>query len=199
MPPNPGNSKGCRSSGPELGKRLNIRIKGAPSALSHGGNHQSLRSSVPGTRRRDQHTDISHYCTVCQEQGSEPRPGFQSQSPQDSAGLPAACPKLWGRPHHTVCWINPSPHPSALIHQTSPQCPPAHRCRHPQPRFPCLQTYPRSRGWGCQDWPRPGSTLEHRLLVRGEGAEAAQGKAAAHLQAGPSPDSSQGVLQVEGA
>lgn len=42
-------------------------------------------------------------------------------------------------------------------------------------------------------------TLEHGLLVRGEGAEATQGKAAAHLQADLLPDGSQGVLQVEGA
>lgn len=41
--------------------------------------------------------------------------------------------------------------------------------------------------------------LEHGLLVRGEGAESAQGKAAAHLQADFLPNGSQGILQMEGA
>lgn len=53
--PNPGNSKGCRSSGPGTGEKTKYSNKRCSQCSSHGGNHQSLRSSVPGTRRRDQH------------------------------------------------------------------------------------------------------------------------------------------------
>ena len=69
---------------------------------------------------------------------------------------------------------------------------------HPWPRLPPRRTHDPADGVV-----RTGHgldlTLEHGLLVCGEGAEAAQGQAAAHLQADLLPDSSQGVLQVEGA
>lgn len=109
---------------------------------SHGGNHESPRSSVPGTRRRP--TQIFPTTSWCWSRVLNQDPGFQSQSPQDSA----VCRPLirtWGRPHHTEV-INPSP---------------LHNVRQPitgtslAPTPP--KTYPRSCGWGCQDWPRPGS------------------------------------------
>lgn len=105
--------------------------------------------------------------------------------------------ETWGRPHHTVV-INPSPHPSALIiHQT------LHNVHQPIAGTSPALTPPRRTHDPADGVVGTGHgldlTLEHSLLVRGEGAEATQGKAAAHLQADLLPDGSQGVLQAEGA
>ena len=166
----------------EKTKYLNKRCS---QSSSHGGNHQSPSSSVPGTRGRDQHG----YFPLPHGAGA----GFWTKTRDSKARalrtvLAAGRLSELGVALTTRRWFNPSP---------------LHNVRQPITGTSLAPTSPRRTHNPADGVVGTGHgldlTLEHSLLFRGEGAEATQGKAAAHLQADLLPDGSQGVLQVEGA